>query len=251
MKIDPIDLTSTALLFDIDGTLLDIAPRPHEVHVPKSLCETLHRLRQLTGGALAMVSGRPIKDIDALFAPLHLSAVGGHGAEVRAWSVDDMREWTTTHFDDHLRRRLRALAGDGVLVEDKGYSVAVHYRLAPEREPLIRAAVEAVKSLVPDGAAEILGGKAMIELKKTGFDKGTGVRSLMAHPPFAGRRPIFIGDDITDEFAVAVVPEFSGKAFSVGRDMPGATRMFDTPADVRIWLNRLAEGEVSVSAASA
>jgi trehalose 6-phosphate phosphatase len=88
-------------------------------------------------------------------------------------------------------------------------------------------------------------------LKKTGFDKGTGVRSLMAHPPFAGRRPIFIGDDITDEFAVAVVPEFSGKAFSVGRDMPGATRMFDTPADVRIWLNRLAEGEVSVSAASA
>jgi trehalose 6-phosphate phosphatase len=104
---------------------------------------------------------------------------------------------------------------------------------------------------VPKGAAEILGGKAMIELKKTGFDKGTGVRSLMAHPPFAGRRPIFIGDDITDEFAVAVVPEFSGKAFSVGRDMPGATRMFDTPADVRIWLTRLAEGEVSVSKASA
>jgi trehalose 6-phosphate phosphatase len=240
LQPDHIDIASSALLLDIDGTLIDIAPRPHEAAVPNALRQLLQRLNALSGGAVALVSGRPIRDIDALFAPLLLSAIGGHGAEIRVDGAAEQR--LTPPLDAALRSRVCGLAGGGIIVEDKGYSLAVHFRLAPDKETEIQAALAAECAALPPGAVELLGGKAMIEIKKPGVNKGTGVRALMALAPFAGRRPIFIGDDVTDEDAAAVMPEFGGIAISVGRDIAGASRLFETPDEVRSWLAGIASG---------
>jgi trehalose 6-phosphate phosphatase len=240
LQPDAIDLSANALLLDVDGTLLDMAPRPDEVHVPDDLRRTLWQLDERSGGAVALVSGRPLRDVDALFAPLLLSATGGHGAEVRVLTGERIEQWTAPMLDEALRARVRALAGDGVLVEDKGYSLAVHFRLAPDKEAAVRAALAAEREALPANAVEMLDGKAMVEFKQPGFNKGTGVRALMDHAPFAGRRPIFIGDDVTDEDAAAVMPEFGGIAYAVGRDIAGATRMFENPAEVRRWLSAIA-----------
>src|SRR5664279_807929 len=132
-------LDQSALLLDIDGTLLDLAPTPREVWVPPGLAKTLNRLVEKTSGALALVSGRSLNDIDLIFAPEQFSAVGGHGAEMRI-SVDN--EAVATHappMDKELKRRLAAIArlSPGILLEDKGYSLALHYRLAPHAEKAI------------------------------------------------------------------------------------------------------------------
>jgi trehalose 6-phosphate phosphatase len=134
-----------------------------------------------------------------------------------------------------------------VVAEDKGLSIALHYRLAPERALAIRAAVDKVCAEPWDAPIEILPGKAVIEIKHAGFSKATGVRELMTHPPFRGRRPIFIGDDTTDETVFAILPEVDGIGFSVGREIAGLAGHFDTPADVRAWLEQLAPADESVA----
>jgi len=241
------DLRDIAVLLDIDGTILDIAPTPGAVIVPASLRQTLTRLSRETGGALALVSGRPLGDIDHLFAPLRLPAIGGHGAEIRP-SPHDGPETEHAHaLDGGLRDRLAELAvgAPGVLVEDKGYSLAVHYRLAPEQEGRVKRAVAAIRADWPQEAIEVLPGKSVVEIKPARFHKGAAIRELMRHKPFAGRRPIFVGDDTTDESAFAVMPEFNGMGFSVGREVPGTAHCFAGPSDVRRWLERLSGGEES------
>ena len=243
------NLRDIAVLLDIDGTILDIAPTPDAVVVPASLPQTLRRLVRETGGALALVSGRSLGDIDLLFAPLRLPAIGGHGAQVRP-SAHEAIETEHAHLlDGDLRNRVSELAvgAPGVLVEDKGYSVAVHYRLAPEQEGRVKKAVAAIKADWPEQPIEVLPGKSVVEIKPAGFHKGAAIRELMRHEPFAGRRPIFVGDDTTDESAFAVMPEFNGLGFSVGRRMPGTAHCFATPSDVRRWLERLAGGKESRS----
>lgn len=240
---EQVDLHNSAFLLDIDGTLLEIAPSPDEVRVPDELRSTLACLLEKTGGALALVSGRAMADIDRLFAPLRLSAVGGHGAEIRLAVGGETPEHRAVSLDDGLRRRLTALASDpGVTVEDKGYSIALHYRRAPERQQAVHAAVAAIAAELPPGTVEMLAGKSVIEVKKTGFNKGTAIREIMRHPPFAGRRPIFVGDDVTDESGFAVILELGGVALSVGRTYPGLAGRFETPAEVRLWLARLCTG---------
>jgi trehalose 6-phosphate phosphatase len=152
---------------------------------------------------------------------------------------------TAAPLDAALRRQLAAIgqAGPGVLIEDKGYSLALHYRLAPDKEQLIRREVARLCAEVPPDSIEILPGKAVIEIKRTGFSKATGVRSLMTHSPFVGRHPIFVGDDTTDECVFEIMPELDGLAISVGRKAAGVTGYFDTPGSVRAWLERLAEEE--------
>lgn len=238
-------LSEYALLLDIDGTLLDLAPTPREVWVPPDLAETLSRLHDRTLGALALVSGRSLNDIDLIFAPAQFPAVGGHGAEMRI-SADS--EAVATHappMDKELKRRLAAIAklSPGILIEDKGYSLALHYRLAPHAEEAIYAAVSLIRAELPNAAIEVLPGKCVCEVKQSGFDKATGVRELMTHEPFRGRRPIFIGDDVTDESVFAIMPDLGGLAFSVGRRAQGVTDHFDEPRDVRAWLSRLIDGE--------
>jgi trehalose 6-phosphate phosphatase len=238
-------LSECAILLDIDGTLLDLAPTPREVWVPPGLAKTLSRLLARTSGALALVSGRSLNDIDLIFAPEEFPAVGGHGAEMRI-SVDS--EAVATHappMDKELKRRLAVIAklSPGILLEDKGYSLALHYRLAPHAEKAIYAAVSLIRADLPNAPIEILPGKCVCEIKHSGFTKATGVRELMMHEPFKGRRPIFIGDDVTDETVFAIMPELEGLAFSVGRRAHGVAGHFDEPRDVREWLAHLLDDE--------
>jgi len=240
--IDTIDIRTSAVLLDVDGTLLDIAKTPPEVEVPERLKQALRAVRTLTNGATAFVSGRPLADIDRLFAPLKLAAVGGHGAEMRVTGEEEPQRYDAVISGD-LRRKFAAFANshDGILLEDKGFSLAIHYRLAPQYAVAVRDAVAAAVAPYPAHSIEVLKGKAVIEVKATGFNKGTGVRELMKFPPFHGRRPVFIGDDITDEAAFAVLPEFDGLGFSVGRKLAGLAGTFAQPRDVRAWLYRVAE----------
>jgi trehalose 6-phosphate phosphatase len=238
-------LDNMALLLDIDGTLLDLAPTPREVWVPPGLAETLDRLLARTSGALALVSGRSLNDIDLIFAPEQFPAVGGHGAEMRI-STDS--EAVATHappMDKELKRRLAAIAklSPGILLEDKGYSLALHYRLAPHAEKAIYEAVSLIRADLPNAPIEVLPGKCVCEIKPSGFDKASGVRELMRHQPFKGRRPVFIGDDVTDESVFAIMPGLGGLAFSVGRRAQGVAGHFDEPRDVRAWLAHLLDDE--------
>src|SRR5215470_8405307 len=242
-------LSETAILLDIDGTLLDLMPTPREVWVPPGLSKTLNRLVQRTNGALALVSGRSLNDIDLIFAPDQFPAVGGHGAEMR---IDPDAEAAAAHappMDKELKRRLAAIAklSPGILLEDKGYSLALHYRLAPHAEKAIYAAVSLIRADLPNAPIEVLPGKCVCEIKHSGFTKATGVRELMTREPFKGRKPLFIGDDVTDESVFAILPDFDGVGFSVGRRARGVAGHFDAPSDVREFLARLLDDERDAS----
>jgi len=238
-------LGEIALLLDIDGTLLDLMPTPREVWVPPGLSKTLNGLLEKTSGALALVSGRSLNDIDLIFAPDQFPSVGGHGAEMRL-SADN--EAVATHappLDKELKRRLATIAklSPGILLEDKGYSLALHYRLAPHAEKAIYEAVSLIRADLPNAPIEVLPGKCVCEIKHSGFTKASGVRELMTHEPFKGRKPLFIGDDVTDETVFAIMPDFDGVAFSVGRRAQGVAGHFDTPGDVREFLARLLDDQ--------
>ena len=242
-------LGQSAILLDIDGTLLDLAPTPREVWVPPGLAKTLNRLLERTSGALALVSGRSLNDIDLIFAPEQFPAVGGHGAEMR---ITGDNEAVATHappMDRELKRRLAAIArlSPGILLEDKGYSLALHYRLAPHAEKEIYEAVSLIRADLPNAPIEVLPGKCVCEIKHSGFTKATGVLELMRHEPFKGRRPLFIGDDVTDESVFAIMPDLRGLAFSVGRRAKGVAGHFDEPSDVRQWLAHLLDDERSAT----
>jgi trehalose 6-phosphate phosphatase len=242
-------LSETAVLLDIDGTLLDLMPTPREVWVPPDLVKTLNRLHRRTGGALALVSGRSLNDIDLIFAPDQFPAIGGHGAEMR---IEGDSEAVAAHappLDRELKRRLAAIAklSPGILLEDKGYSLALHYRLAPHAEKAIYAAVSLIRADLPDAPIEVLPGKQVCEIKHSGFTKASGVRELMTHPPFRGKKPFFIGDDVTDESVFAIMPDLKGIAFSVGRRARGVAGHFDAPSDVREFLAHLLDDERDAS----
>jgi trehalose 6-phosphate phosphatase len=239
LLLPPLD--QLALLLDIDGTLLDLAPTPREVWVPPGLADTLSRLTRQSSGALALVSGRSLNDIDLIFAPVLFPAVGGHGAEMRLTTDNEAVAIHAPPLDKNLKLRLAAIANlaPGILVEDKGYSLALHYRLAPQAEQAIYQEVARLRADLPSAPIEVLPGKCVCEIKHSGFTKATGVRELMAHDPFKARRPLFIGDDVTDETVFAIMPDYNGLSFSVGRHAQGVNGHFDTPADVREFLARL------------
>jgi trehalose 6-phosphate phosphatase len=241
-------LDGCALLLDIDGTLLDLAPTPREVWVPPGLAKTLNRLLEKTSGALALVSGRSLNDIDLIFAPEQFPAVGGHGAEMRLATDSEAVATHAPPMDKELKRRLAAIAklSPGILLEDKGYSLALHYRLAPHAEKAIYEAVSLIRADLPNAPIEVLPGKCVCEIKHSGFNKASGVIELMNHAPFKGRRPIFIGDDVTDESVFAIMPDFGGLAFSVGRRAQGVAGYFDDPTEVRDWLARLVGDEAAI-----
>jgi trehalose 6-phosphate phosphatase len=236
------DLNRTAILLDVDGTLLDIAPTPLEVHVPPQLRDALYALRQQLDGAIAFISGRPVAELDRIFDPLRLSAVGGHGAEIRFLPKGEIRRSRIAMLDEEIRADFAQIGkiGKGIIVEDKGYSLAIHYRQAPEYGGEIMKNVAAICKNERCDSLEVLPGKLVIEIKPGGYDKGTGLREMMATEIFKGRRPIFIGDDVTDNAAFAALQEFDGTGFSVGGIVKGATFNFDGPQDVRAWLQRLA-----------
>ncbi len=227
------DLRKCALLLDIDGTILDLAPAPQEVWVPAGLRNTLSRLEDLTGGALALVSGRSLHDIDLIFSPLQLAAVGGHGAELRVVAGGEpvVPVVRALSLNPVLKRKLATLTelGPGILIEDKGYSLALHYRLAPDKGKTLHAAIQEICASAPRGSIEILPGKLVFEIKMTGINKASAVRELMTYPPFKGRTPIFVGDDTTDEPVFPMLSQFGGLGFSVGRVVPDVNGHFENP----------------------
>ena len=187
------------------------------------------------------MSGRPIADLDRLFAPLKLPAIGGHGAEMRVHGGDAIN--SAPPLPQELRRQLAAAAtpGSGIVVEDKGYSLALHYRKAPQHEDRLRSHIAAGRAAFPGEATEVLPGKAMFEVKRPNVNKGDGVRELMTHPPFAGRMPVFIGDDVTDESVFrGVAASWAARAFRSAGISPGSPGFSIRRCDVRDALQRLA-----------
>jgi trehalose 6-phosphate phosphatase len=242
------DFHACAILLDVDGTILDLAPTPREVLVPSFLRHAMYRLSKRTGGALALVSGRQVSDLDLLFAPLQLPAVGGHGAECRPVAGANLALLRTLPLNATLKRKFAAIAesGPGIVFEDKGYSAALHYRLAPELSDVVSEAAVRICQENPSVSIELLRGKSVLEIKQAGFSKATGVRELMRCPPFRGRRPIFIGDDVTDESVFEIIGEFDGLAFSVGLIASGVDGHFENPEAVRGWLARISgDGETA------
>jgi trehalose 6-phosphate phosphatase len=243
-----IDFHDIAILLDVDGTVLDLAATPREVYVPSSLRQTLLRLWERSDGALAFVSGRPINELDLLFSPLQLPAIGGHGAELRIIADTVAQQPRLPPLDSRVKRAFAAIAdaGPGIIIEDKGYSLALHYRLAPEQERTVRNAAADVCAQI-GLPLELLPGKSVVEIKQTGFNKGTAVRELMTYAPFSGRRPLFIGDDVTDRDVFAIMPEFRGIAISVGERVAGVDYCFDQPPDVRRWLEQMSRVDALAS----
>jgi trehalose 6-phosphate phosphatase len=237
---DAIDLRRIALLLDVDGTLLDIAPTPAEVVMPSMLPDMLGDLIGRAGGAVALVSGRRIESLDRIFSPLIAPAIGGHGAEMRVAAGAPVFELSVV-LGKSLRRELHLLADvdAGVLVEDKAHSIAVHYRLAPEHETFLKGAVKEIVASEPNTSVEFLIGKYVIDIKPKHFSKGSAVRDLMRRKPFAGRKPLFVGDDTTDESVFAILPDLKGCGYSVGTQVAGTQGTFASPQDVRSWLRQI------------
>ena len=228
-----------ALFLDVDGTLLDLAERPDEVTVPPGLVQTIAAARLKAGGALALVSGRPIADLDRLFAPLRLCAAGVHGAELRLDPGDEPAAAAgVTPLPDALLTALDAVVGDfpGTFVENKRYSFTVHYRQLPAIGPVLRERIARLLETQPQSGITMLEAHCAFELKRRQFDKGLAVAAFLSIAPFRGRKPIFVGDDDTDEAGFAVVSARGGRAYAVGRSRPNVAGAFANPSEVRGWL---------------
>lgn len=221
-----------ALFLDFDGTLLDIAPRPDAVVVPPGLPGVLARLSERLGGATAIVTGRPAATVDALLAPLYLPGGFGHGAEIRLPGRAAAPALASPPLPAPWLARLRdaACRWPGVILEPKPHGVAIHFRQAPAREEEVRTLMESCAAACP--GFELLPARMAFELRPAGASKALPVEALMRHPPFQGRRPVFVGDDVTDEDGMDAARRLGGLGLHVGRDFTGG------PAEVRAWLAR-------------
>jgi trehalose 6-phosphate phosphatase len=240
---------SLAIFLDFDGTLVNIAERPDLVQVPESLLTTIQQVHDELDGALALISGRSIADLDTLLAPLQLPIAGVHGVEHRDGS-GALHSVSSSTIPEAVRERLTALvARDQTLIlEDKGNSLALHYRQSPARESLIRAELQEIYTNLGQDFV-LQDGKMVLELRPAGANKGTAIRKFMADSPFAGRKPIFIGDDITDEDAFHVVNQMNGYSVKVGPgEMESCARYeLENVEAVRDWLQPLTHPETYLS----
>ncbi len=231
-----------ALFLDIDGTLLEIMDRPEAVIVPPDLPAIIERASRCLDGAVALVSGRAIADIDRLLSPIRLPASGQHGCEMRMIEGGPVIARQSEPIPFSLRVKIAEIAGSipGVQVEDKGQTIAVHYRRAPHVSPILKPRM---MNLVASSGMELelIHGRKVFEVRDARVSKGTAVRDFMRMPPFLGRLPVFIGDDITDEDGFAAVESMGGTALPVGRiHKPRRETAFEGPKEVRAWLNDLA-----------
>jgi trehalose 6-phosphate phosphatase len=242
-----------ALFLDVDGTLLEIAETPQSVRVPPVLREILVSLSFRLDGALALVSGRTLNDLDHLFAPLRFCAAGVHGWERREATGCVIRPQLDPSRLDCARDLLRRLVArqEGLMLEDKGHGLAVHFRRAPHLSAVVREHVTEACRLV-GSAFTMQAGKCVFEIRPAGHTKGTSVRAFMQQPPFLERLPIYIGDDLTDEDAFAIVNEIGGISIKVGDDqatlaqhrLPGVRQVLrwlqSIPAPISVFGNRSA-----------
>lgn len=237
---------SCALFLDFDGTLVDLAAEPEAVIVPSGLVGTLQALHQYLDGALALISGRPIEQIDDFLRPLHLPVAGVHGAERRGAGGD--LSLLATHPLQRVEEAAAALVAQHpkLRVEIKRGSLALHYRQAPELELLCLQTLEAAVEESP--GLTLLRGKMVVEAKPGGASKGNAIEAFLQEPPFAGRKPIFVGDDFTDEVGFATVQQMQGLGIKVGEGASVAWHRLESPAALRYQLQAAAaakSGKVS------
>ena len=231
-EMPPLD--RTAFLLDLDGTLLDIAPAPDQVVIPPGLVGNLRTLRTRSGNALAIVTGRPVAQVDALLGGVPYAVAGEHGTAIRHAPGQTIQ---TLPMPDVPRRWLATAASlaaqhPGALLEPKSHGLVLHYRAAPQAADALHDTLQRLLAESP-GAYVLMPAKMAWEIRPASADKGTAVRSLMRHAPFAGRVPVFVGDDVTDEDGMQAARAAGG----IGLRVPEA---FGGPAGVRAWLARLA-----------
>lgn len=236
-----LDLRQCCLFLDVDGTLAELQPEPAMVRIDASLRGLLQRAQQLTGGALALISGRPIAGIDTLFAPLRLPCAGVHGAERRS-AAGRLQLADHSHADQQLQEAtdwLQEYIGGrrGLLIERKPGALALHFRQAPQVAEQAQVAMGKLAArLGPE--FELLAGDKVIELKPAGSNKATAVEAFMREAPFADRRPVYAGDDITDLDGLAAVRRVDGYDIAVGERISARWHL-DDPVAVRAWLAAL------------
>jgi len=226
-----------AFFLDIDGTLFDIVALPAAVRAGKSDYELLTALYEAAGGAVALVSGRPIPGIDKIVRPLQLPAAGQHGVERRDARGKVHRHAIETELWQAVVAPIRQSAAqyEGLIYEHKGLSIAVHYRLAPDLEKPVRVLLERAAARLGD-RYEVLPGKMVFELRPSGRDKGVAIEEFMHEKPFARRVPVFLGDDVSDEYGFRVVNRLGGHSVKVGSGASAAHSAVADPAAVRVWL---------------
>jgi trehalose 6-phosphate phosphatase len=232
-----------ALFLDFDGTLVEIAPTPDSVRPTTGLPSLLSVLECRLGGALAVVTGRPVEAVDGFLGLGGLTVAGLHGRDRRLADGRRLREPVDAASVDVARTRLTALAGrlPGTLIEDKGESVSLHFRQAPEAAEAAEAEARAIEA-ESQGRLRLLPGKMVVELVPAGFDKGTAVARLMEMPPFAGRIPVFVGDDVTDEAGFSVVNRLGGLSVRIGQAArTEAQAVLDDVPALHGWLARAAD----------
>lgn len=241
MKTPPAPQPDWAYFLDLDGTLVDLASAPDAIRVTHDLVVLIRDIHRRTGGAVALVSGRSLGDLDRHLGLEQLPASGQHGLERREATGRIRRHRASAVPVQHVADAVAPLAArhPGLLVENKGATIAVHYRRAPQ----LGGYLHRLLRRVADGCegVELQRGKLVLEIKPSACDKGTAVADFMEQPPFRGRVPVFVGDDVTDERAFEAVNRLGGISIKVG---PGHTagrfRLADVAA-VRSWLGSLAE----------
>ena len=230
-----------ALFLDLDGTLVEIAHDPAAVRADSALFSLISILHAATGGALALISGRPIADIDAIFKLPSLPVAGQHGAERR--DARGIRHVSGIDIATLERFRTRAQAWvashPGLMVEDKGLSLAFHFRAAPGLAQSVAQFLDAEISHA-SGPFQIQSGKMVLEIRPSGYDKGRAIQEFLGEAPFAGRMPIFIGDDVSDELGFAAVNTLGGVSIKVGAEPSCARYRLPNVEGVHQWLRNAA-----------
>ena len=242
VMLKPLVTLGHALFLDFDGTLADIAPRPEAVNVPARVLEHLKLLHDSLQGALAIVTGRTLVDVDHFLAPVHLTLACEHGAQIRMSGMEAVEFAPVSPLPaEMLLQALTPLTAryPELLLERKKTGVALHFRQAPHLQDLCLHTVTAAMRDVP--GAELLHGKYVFEVKTSGTSKGRAIEFLMRQPPFVGRVPLFVGDDVTDESGFAAVQALGGLGVKVGGGVTQAQARMSTPADVRAWLRAAAQ----------
>lgn len=233
-----------ALFLDLDGTLLELAEEPDAVELSERLRKLLPLLKAATGGAVAFVSGRPIREIDSLLAPHRFALAGIHGNERRSNGARGTPPPNEPGILDGIRGEMQAFraANPGVIVEDKQIGVALHYRKRRDLEGTVGEFAARLEALLPP-AYELLRGSMVVEVKPAAMNKGAAVRAFMRESPFAERTPVFVGDDVTDEAAFEAVNSLGGVAVKVRSGVSAAPWRLRNVDAVLAWLEALVDRE--------